>query len=137
MQSRQQTNRKETERKGLAVPIALLALLVVGVLVTGVFYLLSHEPDHASAGKVSVGRTVAPGPWLGGLRDSLSADSLSEDSLSIRGDTSASGPSGGPVPLSGNPVDTVSRLRPAPEHMTTPENGASPKAAIPRVDPLH
>lgn len=133
MQSRKQTTRKEMERKGLAVPIALLALFVVGVLVTGVFYLFSREPGEDTS-TVSVGQTVAPetGPWVRGLPDSIRADSLA-----VPADTFAPNPSGGPAPLSGDPVNTASRFESVPERASTPASRTAPKVGIPRVDPLH
>jgi len=49
------------DHSGLAVPLALLALIIVGVLVTGMFLMLSREPAAGlrSAGPALSGRSAA------------------------------------------------------------------------------
>lgn len=104
MQSRERITRRETERNGLAVPIALLALVLIGVLVTGAFYMLSRDPDSADSSKVSVHQTAVPAPPAADVRptDSLVADSVLADSLKRSGDAAATSPIPDHAPLSTN-----------------------------------
>lgn len=81
MQRREQPKRR-LRRRGLAVPIALLALIIIGILVTGAFYVLSRAPEPATTGAVPTGQSTrwkpqaAPTP-----ADTIDADSMEDDSV--------------------------------------------------------
>ncbi len=127
MQSSKRTTRRETGPNGLAVPIALLALLVIGVLVTGAFYVFSHEPDNGHASKVSVGQSVVPAP---SPQSKPVLDSMQADTLNPRVDTSAPGGGERHAPLSVNPIPAASVQRTSlAEPLSVPAGRASAQPA--------